>query len=426
VRELDSVEQRTSWNHAPADAQDTTGLLRLAALLAETVVVSSTQVLDGRWMLELGPNGVRNLIGRYDAASWRRALPLEIGGNAPSFSQALVWLLHQPQDGEMLRPFEFSTLDDGDLRARVKDALPKVPWRALETLVDESGDEAEAVARLLQEECDVPEPVATALESHWRRWLVAVQKGDVAFVRREGLADFDRSLNKHTEPPSSMRHPQLPDAGHFALEKIEESPMLPRSEIRDLLEPLQKIDRKEHARLVDWHDRGYNRAIAWQYEADFVALRGVTQPREPWRPHLFGHGRSAHPMVLTYSVPEDVRKALRTMSPDAFDVLGQGARGAIENFWARGTPSARHRLAFELESLLRRDTRSAVLADAGARSLLGITAALAGWSIGHLHSLWFAFAVTLAVALVAALPDARRLYKALFATRGVIDLKGQV
>jgi hypothetical protein len=418
---LDSVEQRASWDAAPGDARDVTGLLRLAALLAETVVVSSTQVLDGRWMLELGPDGLRNLIGRYDAATWKRVLPLEVSGFAPSFSEALVRLLRPSQvdDDAVLRGFEFSAIDDEATRERVKDLLPTVPWREFEVLLHEADDAAEAVARLLQRDCSVSANVAAALERRWRRWLRAIDSGDVAFISRPGMADFERALNRHTEPPSSMRRPGLPEAGHRALERIEQTPTLARSDVRDLFEELKQISPDDHRRLVEWHDRGYNRALAWQYEADFVALRGSNEPRP------IHAKRPKAPMILTYSVPEDVRQALRTMAPDAYDVLRHDARDAIENFWQQGSRTARHRLAFELESLLRRDTRSSVLADAGARSLLGIAAALAGWAIVRLQSVWLAFVVTLAVALVAVLPDARRLYKALVATRGVIDLRGQ-
>jgi hypothetical protein len=113
------------------------------------------------------------------------------------------------------------------------------------------------------------------------------------------------------------------------------------------------------------------------------------------------------------------------MSPARYDVMRDDVKEALEDLWTRGTERARHRLAFELKSSLDHETQGSVVSDALARSILGITAALAGWSIGRLHSTWLAILVTLAVAVVAVTPDVKRLYAAVVAPRYVIDLKGE-
>ena len=252
VSEFDSPFQAAAWHAArddgalPAARHRFVGVLRLAALLADDLLVTDAQLLDGTFFLDLGPIGVAAALGLAPTDP----LPFVVVTGHADLGEALTSRL--PESGSSFRWSSWRELPAGVARERAEEwARAPLPLRPYSRHMD----------------------LATHLAS-----------GSPA-----GSAGIDR----HVERALTLA------------ERLGADPALrPRSEFLAGLDDDRDLDAAERALLADWWQVAYALALADQHGARWLQ---VVPPAAPASRRRRGRGSSA---IATFAGAIDSLAAL--------------------------------------------------------------------------------------------------------------------
>ncbi len=267
--------------------------MRLDALLWNRLVLTDAQLLDGRFFQSImeNTNGLLSTMAlfRRDGA----AEPfIEVRSRATRVEDALVGLLKQPGQ-DTLKEFRFSLISDEGKRKRAagdlacRRAADIGTWRDIPRVLREVGVNAETTDRM---------------RAAWAGWIAAQ---DAGWLRLELWPPTFRQHLPGALEVEALDHPWCrdlgPEARHKSIELFERRASLVyrtavyqeldeaakqsgAPDVEDLLE--KAIAFEARSQLIDdflciraWYDRGYNRALAWQNDAD---LQWISDGRAPY------------------------------------------------------------------------------------------------------------------------------------------------
>jgi hypothetical protein len=352
---FDSVRQAEGWQ-SPEDRRQLIGRLRLSCLVSRTVVLTDTQVLDGAMFLDLGPDGLRRLLGGDpEVAGLDR---VAVAARRADLGEALLAMLHDA-GSDRVRPFRFSALGlDASGQASLATLLSAEPFADLARRAQELGA-ASAVAELLLR-CGVPCGVVGQHEFRWSSWLDAARTGHVA-VEEWGppppwqellrAAPYEALLGLSQQEKELIR--PWRDAG------------LDRSGFYLWVES-SEVPSASCVRLKAWYDDVYHRGAARQHGAGYIALVGSNPDRAAAAlEDEVAQLRAARTASSRVVLPLDLLDGLGAMPGTTFDAARFAARTGIES-WLAGERDGMRRVAYAMEVALeqpdpRRARREALL-----------------------------------------------------------------
>jgi hypothetical protein len=386
------------------------GTLRLSSLLAETIVVTDNQVLDGCLFLRCGPRGLHRLIGRSDPDGSHLTLPIEVRTRQDSLADALATFLEPQRDDppDRLRWYEFFCLDRDDRgRIELADRIATVKLDDLRRRVRRHGPVA-ALTGLLVDECGVSRAEADWLRTAWQAWIDAAGRGEFPVVRIGGPANLARAFAVDRE--DALGRDLKGDAGRKALGEVKDRALkgATRSQIRQYLYealPLGVPDADHDRAVIDsWFTACVSRANAFQHDAEHIEF--VLGRREEWpsRERIFRRGeRPAQGISRTVKLPEDMLRELGTMPRPVFETARYQARGALRSWWSGGGAKHLRRVTYcLLQSVDQPDPDGLWKRTAAKLFLIALTATLAQLFTGVY---WAVKVLVLAAALAATRAD---------------------
>jgi hypothetical protein len=292
IKDLDSVDQadvrdRTEWLHKY------TGIVRLAALLWPWIVLPDTMLLDGKFFLELGPDGLFDIIGTTPELE-APALPLFVRSRHKDLGDALVALVKHPEELH-LRGFEFSVLP-ARMRDDLKRLLPHHLREELESEIALRGENVAGLCAFLKRVllghgwvADQVDATFQPLEQQWNAWIDAARCGMIHVAEwPKRKANFRRAFNRW-ENPNAKRSTLSPQGRHAFDEIMAVYPLRGRppqvrrrSEVYEDLKHLLSSPQSapDYTAIKSWYDACYHRAIAFQHGALFIEVSG--KPRSTW------------------------------------------------------------------------------------------------------------------------------------------------
>jgi hypothetical protein len=360
VVEFDSLSQRhlVVLGRTPFGADATSSfvaMMRLADLLAETVVLTDNAVFDGVLFHRLGPRRMLQLVGRPVGATL--VFPFEIRSRAPSMEEALLRAVRDPDatPRDRLNPFEFTALDLPEAeRIEIGQRLGNLRVRELDRRVEKLGV-ADGIAQLLIERCAVPADKARAMQEGWAAWIRADQDGMLTMrpAGERGNADDDRAFA--VDPVAPMRGDLVTEAGRQALQWVDdnrhERRTTIRARLRDWLPDGTNAGHGADRRVIElWHNACYLRSLAYAQGAELIEYL-LGDPRAAARRRLVRRGRA--PAVLggetrQVMLPQTLITELGGMPRSVFETVLYRNRDAIATWRLSGDPSAMRRVAYGL------------------------------------------------------------------------------
>lgn len=410
LADLDSVRQAASidgpvasWTPAEVPVS-LRGIVRMAVLIGGTVVVTDTQLLDGRVFIALGPTGFGDLVA---ADHLDRRWPLEVCVRGATLGDSLRAMLAPSDDAAArLAPYEFSVTGDAVQRRRIARRLGECTIGDLDALIVSHGPVAGVVEMLRC--CGLGDADAASLAERWTAWCQAVDRFACApnVVPSSALAG--------TVPAAEVERVRdvLKESGaaaecDVALERIADPGQNISTRSRayvEVLEPL-RLAGDAHAAgaevLRSWVDAWYHRATAQAINADVLEARitGVGDVARRWD--------ERHWLTLDGSMVGEVGE----MPPEVFAALRFRSRHDIPSWWnerKRDRRLAHRRLALLIEQEIER-LSFARLIFSGFSKVVVLMAAVFVTAI-DVHG-WLKVVVFVAAALFAAGPEIHDLWR---------------
>jgi hypothetical protein len=329
--------------------QDFLGQLRFDTLVARTLVIPDSHVLDGPYFLRCSPRALAVQLGRQSEDGETPILPFEVRGRGTGLGDTLATLLLR-KGRDTLNPFVFKTLEDDALRPMLAAELGRTPVRELELALTRSGDVARAVAVVLRAALLRIDPAVDVdalvgpVEEGWRRWLA--EERYVPVMTWPIHRVFDVASGLATEP--LVREKLTTDLGREALNAVRRvvaAGSEHRADVSALLaQPrVSAAEAGDGAALTDldlvdaWYSRGRYRALARRHNcacvlADPLALPPLSVGQELLREMM---GR-ADARLQRVALPDGVLRRLADMDSDDFRRMVHRHRRALQRWWTGG------------------------------------------------------------------------------------------
>lgn len=395
-----SAMTQSAIMRAPFGRTEYIGQLRLDVLLAGRLVVPDSQLLDGRFFLETGPDELR----RQVSIGPQHPLPLRIRPRRGTLEETLaVWL--ERRGSEYLNGFPFNAIRSDDARAALADALTQTKAEALRARLSGQPSIPKALALFLRDLLrargfDADDDVAV-LERGWSLWVEEDRAG------RLKIEAWDRAFDLQTAMALDPVDPEQ----DLATDKGRELYMkLSRMEFRsDATALIRRLKDEEDApsdlldvdveTLLAWYTDARHRAFAMQHGCDFARaerLDGV--PVGPVRRALLRAvqgDRQAAPAF--HDLPPALMEALTTMAPDRFEEVVTAVRDPLLAWWHSGDPDALARLVEAMDT--RVSVKATDASPAMAHLFAKVTATAVGLAVGG--ALWAVVAALLSDGILA-------------------------
>jgi hypothetical protein len=383
VVEFDSLSQRhlvdLGQTRFGSDAVSSfVAMMRLADLLAETVVLTDNTVFDGIVFHRLGPNRMMQLVGSPVGASL--VFPFEIRSRAGSIEEAILRALRDPDASsrDRLNPFEFFALEvpEGE-RIEIGQRLGEQRVRELDRRVEKLGV-AEGIADLLIERCGAPADKVRRLQDGWAAWIRADQAGLLSLkpAGERGDAGDDRAFA--VDPVGRMRGDLRTDAGRRALQWVDDNRHERRTTIRARLRDWLPEGQRQLAadrRVIElWHNACYLRSLAYAQGAELIEYL-LGDPRAAARRRLTRRGSVPTGETRQVMLPATLITELGTMPRSVFETVIYRNRDAIAMWRLSGDPSAMRRVAYGLFDAADQPDPTALSRETATRLLLVVVAA---------------------------------------------------
>jgi hypothetical protein len=383
------------------------GIVRMAVLIGGQVVVTDSQLLDGRVFVALGPTHFGDLVPADHAdGQW----PLEVCVRGESLTSSLAEML-APRDACMadpmskLVPYEFSIVEDTALRRHVAREIGRHTVRDLRAAIAADGPIAGVIGLL--RDSGLPAAQAGAIGRQWAAWCSADDRfrvvPNVVPPHALGGAADPTSRQLITVALSAV---DAPRACFAALDRIaSDSDVSSRSRAYgQVLEPLRKADRANEvgAELLRvWVDAWYHRSTAQAIDADVIEsnLNTAALPDRQWD--------SRHWLTVDPGIADD----LGQMPREVFAGLRYRSRHDTSAWWndrRRSLRGAQRRLALLIEQETEQLSFGR-LVGSGVSKVIVLMAAVLITAI-EVHG-WVKALVLVAAALFAAGPEAYELWR---------------
>ena len=332
---FDSIRQAEAWQ-SRGGREGFVARLRLAGLLAEALVVTDAQLLDGLAFLDLGPDGVRRVVGT-DSVDPGLARVVVVA-RAETLGGSLAGLVDS--GAARLRGFEFSSLADEALAGRVASSLQTQPARTFRRRVTEAGPSAAVASALMAAGLDAVR--ATLLQRRWDAWLEAEANGRIV-LERYRAAPFATAFDElPAEVLASSVSPR-------AVELARQGPSLNRSDFRALVR--NELTGTDAELLRAWYDAAYHLGAAAQHRARHVSLleRGTHPGRTAeTASDAMVRLRTHRSRPREVALPPEVLVGLGQMPEEVFNRARYETRSAVAD-WLAGDAKAMRRIAYVLE-----------------------------------------------------------------------------
>lgn len=236
------------------------GVLRMADLLSETIVVTDAQLLDGIFFQALGVRRVLDLLGRTDVDP----PAITVLGRGPSLEESLRQIAVAD---DRLRPFTYSTLQRLGIDM---ERLGSIDASSVDDA--EPGQVATALAARLGEVTTVDggDAYCAELGRSWSEWIDAELRGLIRYER------FDRTrADAFEEIAKQWKCPEVTEAAEPTVESL--TTQSNRSEaIRtlDIAEERGDLTQDERLQVQGWWELAYADLIATNNQADWIDIFG--------------------------------------------------------------------------------------------------------------------------------------------------------
>jgi hypothetical protein len=314
------------------------------------IVVPDSQLLDGRFFLQIGPGELRRQVG----IGTGRALPMRIKPRRSTLHETLAVWLERP-GSEYLNGFPFNAIRSDSVRAELALALTETKAEALRQRLRADPNVARGLARFLRELLDArgleADDDIDVLERGWALWLEEEQLGGIT------VEAWDRPFDVFT----AMKLDPVDLDGDLATARGRElyrrlSTLEFRSDATALIRRTkQKAD--DPAELLDietllsWYTDARHRAFAMQHGCDFARterLDGISVG--PVRRALAKAAEGDGVTPRTHHLPPALLSVLSSMPGDDFYELVTASREPLLDWWHSGDPEDLGRLIEALDT----------------------------------------------------------------------------
>jgi hypothetical protein len=329
--------------------QDFLGQLRFDTLVARTLVIPDSHVLDGPYFLRRSPRALAVELGRRSEDGETPMLPFEVRGRGSGLGDTLATLLLR-EGRDTLNPFVFKTIEDEVLRPLLAEELGRTPVRDLELALTRSEAVATAVAAVLRAALLRIDPTVNVdalidpLEEGWGRWLA--EDRHVRVMTWPVHREFDVARGLAAEPLVESK--LMTELGREAFGEVR-GVVAAGSEHRADVSALLAGPRASATEagdgavlgdldLVDgWYSRGRYRALARRHGcacvlADQLGLPPLSAGQELLR-EVMGRDDAR---VEHVSLPDGVLRRLADMDSDEFRLMIHRHRRGLHAWWTDG------------------------------------------------------------------------------------------
>ena len=315
--------------------------LRIDALLAHTIVVPDTYVLDGAYLTGTSPQELLDGLGRGVA---RRELPLEVRARRSSLSESLRQFLVR-SDSDALNPFPFNAIESAPARHALAATLGTRTSDDLDAAIRREGSVVGGMIGLLRhglaDAGHEAEEDLNRLHEGWSRWLAAEAAGLVRVVSWDAPLDMRGAAALDPVDP----HEELGTAAgrrlHADLLSAIEGGSTYRADatLRFYEESRRMTSREELLDLYTvqrWYDDNRHRAIAQQHhcttfvQTQDVSVNPIGALRRTLRAVAAGQVEDAGREVRA---PEEFLATLAGMSGDAYALLAVEREADLRGWW---------------------------------------------------------------------------------------------
>jgi hypothetical protein len=318
---------------------------RASMLLSRTLVLTDTQVLDGRILQELALSEAwRKIAAEWTSRVSNRPM-IEIRARSETLRDAFVGLLAAPA-GKNLKRFEFSSLDL-DHRLAVASRMAERPGEVVT-----SPEDVLTEMRVAGAEGTEVDRIGESLA----RWTEMTSVGAVKVVKWEStyLECWKESFATASETWKAELASPWARGERAQTLMTELAKTGNRSRAYQLLRdvsPLPGFDEeraRDVARIRIWYDRYYNRALAMQHGATSEWVCDVNDPivfREEQQ--ISREGISQHDGALMKRIREEGRvvdvsteftERLAEMPGDEFMAFVEKYESQLNEWWSKGNP----------------------------------------------------------------------------------------
>ncbi|WP_156812192.1 hypothetical protein [Alloscardovia criceti] len=329
--EGDDIDIAQLWNasshtalrllHAhPEYYQYLAGVLRTAYLKDTSIVCTWPEIIDGIFMLAVGPHDVHNILG----LSYRDKPPIIIRGNAPTFPQMLLKFFIAETDSAHHSPRHLKTPQELKRSALTPllehKHFTESDFTPISTALPEPADEPERIFQRLRELHEQAfgfrEGELSLLEKRWNDWNQAINSG---LVRYEFFDITARPLNV----PETMKQ-FLPIAQRF-ITSIDSDFVFDEREFTQLFcnyrsktfhritEKFAQLSSSQAQALqdacTDFYQFIYQLAIAEQHDTEWISVKVQNEDEQ-------SHTTDTHNCFIEY-MSEHPRASRKTLDDTA-------------------------------------------------------------------------------------------------------------
>jgi len=344
-------ERAEHENEQRAVRQRFSAVARVGALLAQTLVLTDTQILDGRYFLDIGPNGLARVLGSATLDD-RDGAAAEIQTRERTLSASLRALVRDPASKatDPCIGFEFAALST-ESRSDVAANLKSVLASQFDTYFVNENDSATGMARLLVS-CGAHPREADRLREGWVRWFEAEDRGTVRTARfGTPVAEF---ASQFTKKPDWLWKALLFSESRdwldrqFATVDCPERRFDPRyykrSAFYDHLRSSAGKDPTDRKKILYWYDISYQRAIARQHDAELIDVAGFDIDYELLKLRL--GKRTSNDVSRAAALPNDMAKKFVSMPASVYEAIRYCTATAREEFSRKGSAAALRHIAY--------------------------------------------------------------------------------
>lgn len=365
----------------PADTlRALTGVLRSAALLFEQIVVPYSHLVDGSWLLALGPDGVASVLGleRYEP------LPFVVAGPHSDLREILRVMSVSPGKSQ-LEPAIWSC---ASLLAIEPNGLARELARRDSTAIRDAAPaqlpgvialELQAAAGFTAQ---APTGAFAELADAWSDWADARGRGRVGYSPMQRSGELMRA-SRHKLAPAPRPTASDPDAWRTLVERVTDAPS--RSDVHLATgEATEGVDENDSLTLRAWWQGSYERVIA---EGAHASWARFTSDEDDTVRALTAVGEdAAWAEDISISLTGSIFDLLADMTPGQYRQLRHQLRGQRDRWLAHPTPAHARDLAYGIASSRaasdrRADTRRSVLT-IGVSTGSAVVGVLVGWLAG--------------------------------------------
>lgn len=328
--------------------------LRVDAVLAHTIVLPDTYVLDGAYLLETEPDDLRLRIGREVTG---RQLPILVRSRRETLAESLRFLLVRP-GSQFLNRFPFNAIQNEAARNALADVLAVFPIDEYKERVhnDVPGELVSLLRELIDRAGFNADSDLERMHAGWSRWIAAERVPEE--YRRLKVVAWDRPLNVQSiaaddryrlDPDEHLGTSAGRELYREILLEIEQggthrSDASHRFREKRTNMKIATEERDLHT-IQTWYDRTRHRAIARQHNCTAFAYtqHPSAMPVGPLQRRLQSIVGGEVPNSQEVTVPGDFYYQILSIDSDAFARAMRKVQAEQIVWWQTGkTDSLRH------------------------------------------------------------------------------------